>query len=61
MTPNQYYQLRKHHTNLKQAKYLVKHAGKIKKVSYLKQVVMFKQKTGMLPEKYIERYDDTWK
>ena len=61
MTPNQYYELRKHHEHLKQAKWLMKHAGKLTKVNYMKEAVAFKQKTGMLPAKYIERYDNSWK
>lgn len=59
MTPDQYYQLRKHHALLKEAKQLVKlHTNT---VANRTRIIAFKQKAGMMPTEYIERYDNCWK
>lgn len=60
MTPKQYYELRQHHEHVKRAKYLVKHC-RTNRVVDLTKIIAFKQETGMLPEDYIERYEDAWK
>lgn len=59
MTPDQYYQLRKHHALLEEAKQLVK--LRTNTVANRIKIVAFKQKAGMMPAEYIERYDDCWK
>ena len=59
MTPHQYYQLRKHHALLEEAKQLVK--LRTNTVASRIKIVAFKQKAGMMPAEYIERYDDCWK
>ena len=59
MTPDQYYQLRKHHALLEEAKQLVK--LRTNTVANRIKIVAFKQKADMMPAEYIERYDDCWK
>lgn len=59
MTPHQYYQLRKHDALLKEAKQLVK--LRTNTVASRAKIVAFKQKAGMMPAEYIERYDNCWK
>ena len=59
MTPHQYYQLRKHHALLEEAKQLVK--LRTNTVANRIKIVAFKQKAGMMPAEYIERYDNCWK
>ena len=60
MTPHQYYQLRKHHALLEEAKQLMKYNPRNKAVDMIK-FIAFKQKAGMMPAEYIERYDNCWK
>lgn len=57
MTPDQYYQLRKHHALLEEAKQLMKYNTSNNMVKF----IAFKQKAGMMPAEYIERYDNCWK
>lgn len=59
MTPEQYYKLRKHHALLEEANKLDKlNADETKNI---KRLIAFKQKAGMMPKEYIERYKDCWK
>lgn len=60
MTPKQYYELRRHHALVEEAKYLDKHCKKNKAADMIKMIA-FKQKAGMMPKEYIERYDNAWK
>ena len=60
MTPHQYYQLRKHDALLKEAKQLMKYSKRNKAVDMIK-IIAFKQKAGMMPAEYIERFDKCWK
>lgn len=59
MTPKQYHKLRKHHALLKEAKKLDE--LKADKIVNIKKFIAFKQKAGMMPADYIERYKDCWK
>ena len=59
MTPKQYYKLRKHHALLEEAKKLDKLEAD--KVVNIKRFIAFKQESGMMPEEYIEEYDNCWK
>lgn len=59
MTPEQYYQLRKHHALLEEAKKLDKLEAD--KVVNIKRFIAFKQEAGMMPKEYIEEYDNCWK
>ena len=59
MTPEQYYQLRKHHALLEEAKKLDKLNAD--KTENIKRFITFKQEAGMMPKEYIEEYDNCWK
>lgn len=59
MTPEQYYQLRKHHALLEEAKKLDE--LKADKTENIKRFITFKQEAGMMPKEYIEEYDNCWK
>ena len=59
MTPEQYYQLRKHHALLEEAKKLDKLNAD--KTENIKRFIAFKQEAGIMPAEYIERYDNCWK
>lgn len=59
MTPHQYYQLRKHHALLEEAKKLDKLNAD--KTENIKRFITFKQEAGMMPKEYIEEYDNCWK
>ena len=56
MTPEKYYELRKHYKLVQEAKHLVKYNTRD-----MIKFVAFKQKAGMMPQEYIEKYDGTWK
>ena len=58
MTPHQYYQLRKHHALLEEAKKLDKLNAD--KTENIKNFIAFKQKAGMMPHEYIKEYDHCW-
>ena len=60
MTPEKYYELRKQYKLVKEAEHLVKYNTSNKVVDMIK-FVAFKQKAGMMPAEYIERYDNCWK
>lgn len=60
MTPHQYYQLRKHHALLEEAKQLMKY-NTSNKVADMVKLIAFKQKAGMMPAEYVERYEGCWK
>lgn len=60
MTPEKYYELRKHYKLVQEAKHLVKY-NTSNKVGDMIKFVAFKQKAGMMPQEYIEKYDGTWK
>lgn len=60
MTPEKYYELRKHYKLVQEAKHLVKYNTSNKAVDMIK-FVAFKQKAGMMPQEYIEKYGDSWK
>lgn len=59
MTQEQYYQLRKHHALLEEAKKLDKLNAD--KTENIKRFIAFKQEAGMMPKEYIEEYDNCWK
>ena len=59
MTTEQYYQLRKHHALLEEAKKLDKLNAD--KTENIKRFITFKQEAGMMPKEYIEEYDNCWK
>lgn len=59
MTPKQYEKLVKCSRLLKEAKQLVKLHTNI--VANRIKIIAFKQKAGMMPAEYIERYDNCWK
>lgn len=59
MTPEQYYQLRKHHALLEEAKKLDKLNAD--KTENIKRFIAFKQEAGIMPAEYIERHDNCWK
>ena len=59
MTPKQYEKLVKHHRLCVEADRLTK-LDKSKTATRLR-LVAFKQKAGMMPAEYIERYDNCWK
>lgn len=60
MTPEKYYELRQHYKLVKEAKHLVKYNTSSKVVDMIK-FVAFKQKAGIMPQEYIEKYGDSWK
>ena len=60
MTPEKYYELRKHYKLVKEAKQLIKHNSSHKAADMIKFVAV-RQKAGMMPQEYIEKYDGTWK
>lgn len=60
MTPKQYFEFRKHYELVKEAYYLDKHC-KAKTAKNMIKLIAFKQKAGMMPIDYIERYDHAWK
>lgn len=60
MTPEKYYELRKHYKLVKEAEKLVKYNTSNRTVDMIK-FVAFKQKAGMMPQEYIEKYKDSWK
>lgn len=67
MTPEKYYELRKHYQLVKEADKLVKRLKQHEKhqskptTAEMIQLIAFKQKAGMMPQEYIEKYGDSWK
>ncbi|MCT0164404.1 hypothetical protein EFM11_02375 [Lactobacillus helveticus] len=59
MTAGQYYKFRKHHALLEEAKKLDKLNAD--ETANIKRFIAFKQRAGMMPKEYIERYKDYWK
>lgn len=67
MTPEKYYELRKHYKLVKAADKLVERLKRHEKhhtkptTAEMIQLIAFKQEAGMYPEDYIKEFDGCWK